>query len=156
MAGMTPSKPSVPVLPPVVAGLCLIGAGLLQAALKGPRILAPNWWYTGAFCVAAGFFVGGSALVLFRRTGTPPDPRELPTGLITDGPFRVTRNPMYLGMALILLGIALWRGDALLLAAPAAFVLVINFTRIPAEERLMEELFGDEFRKYRKKVRRWI
>jgi protein-S-isoprenylcysteine O-methyltransferase Ste14 len=147
---------SVPGLPPVIAGLCLIGAGVLQAWLKAPNMLSGNWWYTGAFCVAAGFFVGGSAIYEFHRAATPPDPRETPTSLVTGGPFRVTRNPMYLGMALILAGIALWRGDPVLLTAPVAFVLIINTIRIPKEERQMEQLFGDQYRLYKKKVRRWV
>jgi protein-S-isoprenylcysteine O-methyltransferase Ste14 len=153
---MAERKISVPVLPPVIAGLCFIGAGILQAWLKAPRMLAGNWWYTGAFCVAAGLFVGGSAIYEFRKAGTQPDPREIPTALVTGGPFRVTRNPMYLGMALVLAGIALWRGDQVLLAAPVAFVLIINTFRIPREERLMEDLFGDSYRLYKKKVRRWV
>lgn len=153
---MSNTKIPVILLPPVIAGLCLIGAGVLQAWLKAARVFPPSWEYVGMFFVAAGLLAGGSALVAFRQAGTPPDPRETPTGLVTRGPFRVTRNPMYLGMALILAGIALWRNDVVLLAAPVAFVLIVNFVRIPREERQMEELFGDSYRLYRKKVRRWI
>jgi len=154
--GVSNRKIPVLLLPPVVAGLCLVAAGVLQAWLKAPRVLPPNAEYAGMLCVAAGLVLGGSAVVVFRRTGTPPDPRETPTGLVTGGPYRVTRNPMYLGMALILAGIALWRDDVVLLAAPASFVLIINVIRIPREERQMEELFGDSYRLYKKKVRRWV
>lgn len=153
---MNDRKPSIIELPPVIAGLCLIGAGVLQAWLKTPRMLPPNWDYAGILSVATGLVIGGSAMVAMRQSATKPDPRETPSALVTGGPFRATRNPMYIGMALILLGIALWRGDAVLLAAPVAFVIIINATRIPREERQMEALFGDAYRLYKKKVRRWI
>ena len=149
-----PDRPRI--LPPIIAALCLIGAGILQAGLKAPRLLPPNWWWAGIFSVAAGLLVGGRSFVSFHQAGTPPDPRETPTALVTTGMYAVTRNPMYMGMALILLGIALWRGDVVLLASPVAFVLIINTWQIPREERRLAALFGAAYTAYRGRVRRWI
>ena len=79
-----------------------------------------------------------------------------PTSLVTTGPFRYSRNPIYLGMASVLFGVAVLQGTLVAFAFPALFVMVIQFFIIPGKERKLENLFGELYREYKKSVRRWI
>ena len=102
----------------------------------------------------------GTALVyrtwkLFMKHATPEDFSES-TYLVTEGPYRHSRNPMYLGMCLFLLGLALASGNPVSLVSPAFFLLVMHFRFIPYEERKMEKTFGKSYLDYRKRVRRWL
>jgi protein-S-isoprenylcysteine O-methyltransferase Ste14 len=92
----------------------------------------------------------------FRRAGTSPDPHEPTTALALDGPYRLTRNPMYLGMALVQGGLAL-AGNALWpLLALVPVIWVIRTQVIDKEERYLEAKFGGEYRAFKERVRRWI
>jgi protein-S-isoprenylcysteine O-methyltransferase Ste14 len=91
-----------------------------------------------------------------KRAGTNVDPREPTTTIVTGGPYRFTRNPLYLSMTLVYAGIT-----ALANALPAALLLpaVLAFMRrgvIEREERYLERKFGDEYMDYKARVRRWI
>jgi protein-S-isoprenylcysteine O-methyltransferase Ste14 len=95
-------------------------------------------------------------LETLRSAGTPPDPREPATRLVTHGPYLYTRNPGYLSMAMIYAGVAalanaLWA----LLLLPAALV-VIQREVIGREERYLKRRFGEEYIRYMAQVRRWI
>ena len=106
--------------------------------------------------LAAGLIIGLLAAGLFRRAGTDVKPWRSSTALVTDGPYRWTRNPMYLGMCLVYVGLAIAADSlaALLLLIP---VLIIIQTQVIArEERYLEGKFGDEFRAYTARVRRWL
>ncbi len=96
------------------------------------------------------------AVQLFKKKETSHDPAETPTTLVTSGPYRFTRNPMYLGMTSILLGIAIFIGTISLFLAPLAFCITINATFIPKEEKILENIFGSEYLDYKNKVRRWV
>jgi len=78
------------------------------------------------------------------------------TALVTTGPYRYTRNPMYLGLAFLYAGIALAFGLLWALAALPVVLLVVDRVVIPPEERHLEAQFGDEYRAYKSRVRRWI
>lgn len=76
--------------------------------------------------------------------------------LVTSGPFRFTRNPMYLGLTTVAFGIALYFGTAPFFAVPALLFLLVNFVFIPFEEAKMQRQFDDSYTEYRARVRRWI
>ena len=76
--------------------------------------------------------------------------------MVTTGICRVTRNPMYLGFALALLGWGLWLGHAVALGVPLAFVLYVNRFQIQPEERALRAKFGAPYEDYRRRVRRWL
>jgi protein-S-isoprenylcysteine O-methyltransferase Ste14 len=97
-----------------------------------------------------------SAVAMFRRAGTSPDPREPTTALAFDGPYRFTRNPMYLGMALILGGLALVGNALWPLIAVVLAVWIIRTQVIDREERYLEAKFGGAYRDFKSRVRRWI
>jgi len=109
----------------------------------------------GAGIALAGFALMFWAFKIFSKKGTPKDPKKVPTTVVTSGPFRITRNPMYIGMILIMLGVASMIG-LLVFLAPIAFFIRMNFIYIPQEEKLMEKLFGQEYLNFKTKVRRWI
>lgn len=145
------------VRPPVVAllsGLIAYGAERLWAV---PIPVAPALGLIAAIiCWTAGGGLGVSALSLFNHRHTTHDPFGKPSTLATAGPYRISRNPMYVGVALILLGFALVRGTFATLAAPLLFIAVINFLFIPHEEQLLGDTFGEEYRSYANRVRRWL
>jgi protein-S-isoprenylcysteine O-methyltransferase Ste14 len=109
------------------------------------------------------FFCLGGAVALpgitaFRAAGTTVDPRypEKASSLVVAGVYRYSRNPMYLGLLCLLLAWALYLSNLLGLAGLPVFVLGMNRLQIRHEEAAMEALFGDEYRAYKHKVRRWI
>ena len=93
----------------------------------------------------------------FRREGTEINPTSPANRkLVTSGPFRLTRNPMYLGLVLVTLGIALWVGAWPVLLAPIAIFATANWVHIPFEEEKMRRQFGASFDAYASNTRRWI
>jgi len=93
---------------------------------------------------------------LFKKKSTTVKPFQETTSLIINGPFRFTRNPMYIGMVAILLGEAMLFGSLLTFIGPIAFYLIISWIFIPFEEGSLEGTFGQEYLDYKKKVRRWL
>jgi protein-S-isoprenylcysteine O-methyltransferase Ste14 len=93
---------------------------------------------------------------LYKNVKTAIKPHDMPTTLVTSGPFRFSRNPMYLGMTAILLGAALLSGSAVAFAFPLIFLVLIAYTCIPLEERNMETAFGQRYLDYKNAVRRWL
>ena len=146
--------------PPVVALIWLLtslaGDRLLPAAWRERLALAGEARWVGLLPVAAGGVLGAWALKLFHAKGTTYEPFGTPTSLVAAGPYRYTRNPMYLGVLLMLTGIALLSGRLTLLAAPLGFLATMNGVQIPREERLLDREFGESFRLYRQRVRRWL
>lgn len=94
--------------------------------------------------------------IRFRKEKTTLDPNKIPAKFITDGPFRFTRNPTYLGMALTFIGIAVLLGSISPFLIPIIFIILINETTIKKEEKNMEKKFGKRYLNYKKSVRRWI
>ena len=103
-----------------------------------------------------GFTIAG--VVSFGRAKTTVNPLkpESATALVSSGIYRVTRNPMYVGMLFVLIGWALFLASVWTLIGPIVFVLFITRFQILPEERVLENLFGAEFDAYKTKVRRWL
>ncbi len=108
----------------------------------------------GLLILMAGLYFLGTAYKLFSIHRTPIN-YDKSTAIITEGIFKHTRNPMYVGMVLILSGLSLCFGNAIALIVPFLFYLIINRIFIPFEERKMEETFGEEYLEYKSKVKRW-
>ncbi|HLN11476.1 MAG TPA: isoprenylcysteine carboxylmethyltransferase family protein [Xanthobacteraceae bacterium] len=97
------------------------------------------------------------ALVLFRREGTEIDPTSPANRkLVTSGPYQFTRNPMYLGLVLLALGVAVWVGACPMFMAPVAVFATANWIHIPFEEAKMRRQFGAAYDAYVARVRRWV
>lgn len=110
----------------------------------------------GAFIIISGAAIMFSAAGLFQRLGTGIRPSSPTTSIATSGPYRWTRNPMYLGMAIVYAGIAFSLDGPIALALLPLVLILIQTKVIAREERYLEEKFGDEYINYKAKVRRWI
>ncbi len=144
-------------LPPVMLALCLIGIvavnyyGIAESVLfTGPVKNA------GYLMIFLGIFLPVWGAHLFRRHKTNIMPYNDPDNIVTTGPFGFSRNPMYLGMLLVLLGVAVLYGTALGFIFALAYFCVANWYHIPYEEERMLAAFKDEFIAYKARVRRWI
>ena len=144
-----------PDLPPVWALGFAAGQGVLAAVLPLVR-LDPGWAVpAGWTTVALGFGLMVWSAWWFRRKRTTIEPRERPTALIVEGPYRINRNPIYTGMAVALIGIGFMLGalSAVLLALLYPFVIDRRFVR--GEEAVLREAFGAEAEAYFAATRRW-
>ena len=136
--------------------MALVAMALLHFLLPGPRLLSTPWSWLGILPFAFGSGLTVGAARLFDRLGTPVRPFERSTRLVLDGPYRFTRNPMYLGMVLALAGIAIRLGTATPWLVPPAFAVFIQTQFIVPEEAMMERLFGAEYVAFKGRVRRWL
>jgi protein-S-isoprenylcysteine O-methyltransferase Ste14 len=147
--------PGVIAPPPLIYALGL-GAGFALEALLPEATFPMARWPLGAGGLLAGLALQGSFIAWFRRAGTPVAPYQPTKALVTDGPYRISRNPGYLGFALIYVGIALL-ADAPWVLAPLPLVLVIiDRGVIVREERYLERLFGQQYRDFKARTRRWL
>jgi protein-S-isoprenylcysteine O-methyltransferase Ste14 len=141
--------------PPVLA------AALAFASLAAHAIVLGTEAPLGRSPLAGGAFAfAGAAWLLwaawqFRQAGTAIRPTAQPTVLVEEGPYRFGRNPMYLGITLVLLGAAVALGVPTLALAAAAFALVVRRVHVPFEEARMQRTFGGWYSDYAARVRRW-
>lgn len=144
------------IMPPVYLLAGIIAMAALHWLLPGSVVLAAPWRWLGAVLVVGGLLFGLAAIRLFAKYKTTIKPGETSSHLMTDGPFRVSRNPIYVGMTLILAGIAMMLGSATPWLVLPVFVALIARNVIPVEETMMAEAFGAQYDQYRTRVRRWI
>lgn len=116
----------------------------------------PIIWGFGACFISVGVALDIYCALLFKKADTGLVPFHPATAIVDTGPFKVTRNPMYVGMALIQFGVFVILGNPLVLVFLAAFIFIIQKRFIEGEERYMEEVFGDKYLAYKSRVRRWI
>jgi len=153
---MYPIKLKIP--PPLVAfGMAVLMWVVARASPTMGFVLPAR--RTIAACVAlAGVLIAVVGVVAFRRAGTTVTPLqpERASTLVTSGIYKITRNPMYLGMLIVLTAWALSLSNALAFLVLPGFVLYMNRFQIRPEERALESLFGADFVAYRSRVRRWL
>ncbi len=149
-------NPGVIAPPPLIyLAFLLIGVGadaLWPVAVlpQGPRYAA------GAAVIALSLALVISAFGQFRRHKTSFKPHEPSTALITEGPYRYSRNPMYLALSLLYAGIAITADGPWTLALLAPLLIVMHYGVIIREERYLERKFGDDYRRYKSSTRRWL
>jgi protein-S-isoprenylcysteine O-methyltransferase Ste14 len=145
------------IAPPPLIYLGSLGIGFALDAVIGTGSL-PS---TVAVPVGTAAIIAGAGLLAsfreaFRRARTPIDPSAPSQTIVTDGPFRLTRNPAYLGMALTYAGIAIVANATWALVPLPVVVAVIDRGVIAREERYLERRFGKPYTDYKRRVRRWI
>lgn len=144
-------------LPPLPLVLILaITMLVLDRVLPLFRVLHPPIAYLGAAPVALGVLIVLISAGLFRRRATTINPFGEPAVVVQDGFYRFSRNPMYLGMLLVLIGVGLWLGNVFALLLAPAFVAIMTRWYIAREEQVLEDRFGDVYRTYCSRVRRWV
>ena len=145
-------------LPPPVWGLVyLIVMGALSAFYPWKSIADLTVLPLGIVLIVIGVGTAAWAVSLFRREGTEINPTSASNKkLVISGPFRYTRNPMYLALVLLTLGIAFCAGSLPMFAVPVLLFATANFAHIPFEEAKMRRQFGQAFDDYTRRTRRWI
>ena len=149
-------KPNVLVLPPLLY-VAALAAGLLVHWVAPHLILTSSTHYwAGGILVALGVAIAVWGRVLMARAGTNVNPFQPTTAIVTTGPFRFSRNPLYVGLTLTYLGGALLTNSLWVLALLAPVLLIMHFGVVRREERYLEMKFGDAYRAYRARVRRYV
>jgi len=152
-----PDSPGVIVFPPLLyVGTLLLGLGI---HLLRPMHLA-SWalWVRiiGAVLVVASGALSRWASGTMRRAGTNVLPNKPTLNIVTDGPFRFSRNPLYVAGALLYLGLTLICNSAWPLVLFVPLLVVLDWGVVRREERYLEAKFGDPYRAYKARVRRWL
>src|SRR5262245_13181743 len=142
--------------PPLIY-LASIAAGLaFQWMWPRPVLARVALGPLGAAFVVASLLLLGASVQRFRAAGTPVPARKPTTAIVQTGPYRFSRNPIYLAFSLLQLGIAVWINSWWLVATLAAALALVHYVVIPREEQYLEERFGAEYREYTASVRRWF
>lgn len=144
------------ILPPTYFFFCLIISAALHFLIPIKQII-----YYPFNLIGFLFFIVGAGLniwtdQLLKKEKTTVKPFEKPAVLIQTGPFKFSRNPMYLGMALLSLGFGIILGSVTSFIGIILFAFIMEILFIPGEEKIQMELFGEEYTKYKMNVGRWI
>ena len=154
----TKDSPSI-ILPPPLIFFVMLGAGFLLDYLFplklfqlpwAPRILGSSILFVISGCLALG------SMIVLLRNKTPFDPAKPTLKIIRQGPFRISRNPMYLALLLLLAAAALYTGSIWLFLAVPLLLIILNITAVRPEEEYLERKFGGQYLAYKAKVRRWL
>jgi protein-S-isoprenylcysteine O-methyltransferase Ste14 len=143
--------------PPIWMLAMLLAAYAMQRSFAWAQIVYFRSLPFAAVLTVAGIFLAAWGRTSFAAAGTEIIPASATNKkLVTSGPFRATRNPMYLGLLLVSLGIALYAGTRAFFLVPILLFLLCNFIFIPFEEAKMQRQFNDQYTDYLHRVRRWI
>ncbi len=148
---------SGPIVRPPIAFACSLLSGLVLGRIW-PLALSSS-----GVRESAGVLLGAASIVLFARSvgefrkfGTPIPSSRPSTTVVRTGPYRLSRNPIYLAFTLLQLGIGLWAGNGWLLVLLIPTLALISRGVIDREEQYMTEKFGEDYLRYRRSVRRWL
>lgn len=136
--------------------ISIIVMTVLHSLFPAMRIIPPLWNLLGLVPLALGVIINLVADKAFHKANTTVKPFEESSALITQGVFRDSRNPMYLGFVLILIGIAVLMRSLTPYVVVLAFAILIDRMYITVEERMLAEKFGTEWEEYRQSTRRWL
>lgn len=156
--GVAPTPLDNRIPPPVVTvitGVAMAAAALIAPATPMPALV--RYATFGVVMLVGGVF-GGRAFTAFAKAETTINPVAIDTAssLVSTGIYGVSRNPMYVGLAALLVALALAEGNLWLLLGPLFFVVFTTRFQIVPEERAMLAKFGDDYAAYRRRVRRWL
>lgn len=143
-------------LPPLLTVALLLLMFVVDRFVPIAHVVPAPYNKLGALLIVAGLGAGMAARIAFLRVHTNIHTFREPGTLLTDGVFRFSRNPMYVGMALVLLGAALLFGSLSPLFLVVAFVVISDRWYIAFEEAWLERKFGDSYRAYKEHTRRWL
>ena len=128
----------------------------LHFGLLIKKMLYPPYTYVGWVFIAVGPVLIMWCDLLFKKMETTVKPYEQPTQLLISGPFRISRHPMYLGMVMLLLGVAIVHGTLVSFVFPVVFGILMELLFIPFEEANLERILGRQYLEYKQRVRRWV
>ena len=158
MESNTNDRPSIRIPPPLLF-FAFIAAGFLLDYLFPIKLFRLAWWPMiicgGLIFTISGYLALGSISALLRNK-TPFDPARPTLKIVRQGPFRLSRNPMYLALLFLLAGVAVFTGSIWMCLAVPALVLVLDVGAVRPEEEYLERNFGGRYLEYKAKVRRWL
>jgi len=144
------------VLPPTYLLVFILIIVAVDLLFPLADVIGFPWKLLGMIPFALGIVINVIADSAFKKLGTTVKPLEESTALVTNGVFRLSRNPMYLGFVLILIGVAIFMGSLTPYGVIVVFAVVMDIVFIKPEEKMLEEKFGEVWLEYRRQVRRWI
>jgi protein-S-isoprenylcysteine O-methyltransferase Ste14 len=152
-------RPNILILPPLAFAIALAVALALEylapLGLLPPRYSALHVMF-GAFDLALSFALAGSAILAFQKAGTNVHPTHPALKIVENGPYRLSRNPMYLGILVMLFGLGLiFSLDWAIVLTPVLWA-VLHFGVVKREESYLEAKFGEAYTEFRDRTRRWI
>lgn len=142
--------------PPFLLVLAILLSYVVSTLIPGPKLVGLPFTILGFGAIFAGIGLFVWTIQLFGEHKTTLHPRGKPSSLITSGPYRFSRNPIYLGFLLIALGTSLLFANLLAFVGPVVFFFFITATVLPFEEEMLSKIFGERYQKYRKRTRRWV
>ncbi len=148
-------KRKVVSLPPNYFFVCIIGIAVFYFVFPGFNMISMPWNFTGLILMIFGMYLIPASYQIFKKYKTPEGYKKS-TYLVTEGLYRYSRNPMYLGSVIFLLGMSVLVGNVLSFVFPVLFFVIIDRMFVPYEEEKGEKEFGKKYLEYKKKVRRWI
>jgi protein-S-isoprenylcysteine O-methyltransferase Ste14 len=155
----TTESADVAVKPPILF-LAALGLGCILSLVLpiGPGLASPNrlGFGVGLLFVVLGLALGALSIRRFIQAGTSPVPGEPSTALVIEGPYRFTRNPIYIGFILIYFGLGLILTSLWVLALLIPVLLILQRGVVEREEAYLERQFGEDYRKYQARVPRWL
>lgn len=154
---MAPDDTSGVKVPPPLLYIAGLAAGFgLEAVLPSVSLDPAVSWSVGGPLVVAGLCLAASFFAAFRRARTPVDLRKPTSMIVTDGPYRLSRNPGYLSLALVYAGIAVAASALWAFATLVPVLAAVDRAVISREERYLERKFGGEYLNYKRGTRRWL
>jgi protein-S-isoprenylcysteine O-methyltransferase Ste14 len=142
--------------PPLVYSSLIVVGAILEYLWRLPFLPDAIAVPLGILLVVAAVALFVASVGKFRAAGTPVPGNQPTTAIVRVGPYRLSRNPIYLAFSLLHLGIAIWANSLWLVATLIAAILVMALVVIPREERYLERRFGADYLDYKNSVRRWI
>ena len=134
-----------------------IGAPILcHLLLPLAEVVTGFWRLSGIILMILGLILANSGAGEFRKAKTSFQLKTGGSSLVTSGPFRYSRNPMYLGLLIWLIGMAVLLGSLITFIFPLLFFVLANFLLIPPEEKKLQQIYGEQFISYRQRVRSWL
>jgi protein-S-isoprenylcysteine O-methyltransferase Ste14 len=146
----------IKIYPPLLTLMLILAMVALHYTLPQPRLINPPFNALGLVLIAGGVSMNLWSATWFRKNKTTIDPHGDAIYLAQEGLYCISRNPMYLGMLVTLLGVSIYLGGLLSFLAPPVFVWIVTLRFIHREERALLDCFGDEYIRYKARVRRWI
>jgi protein-S-isoprenylcysteine O-methyltransferase Ste14 len=148
--------PNVVILPPLLYGLALAVGFLVQWIAPRPIVSSNARYWIGGVLLASGVFLAIWGRRVMERAGTNVNPTLPATALVATGPFLFSRNPLYVALTLIYVGLALLANALWVLVLIVPVLLILHYGVVRREERYLEARFTDAYREYRSRVRRYV
>ncbi len=148
--------PRPPVPPPLLFAAFLAATWLLQRGFALPLLPDGLHAIPALFLSLGGLLLFFGALRALKKAGTSPSPYREPSALVTTGPYMRSRNPIYFAFLWIYLGLAAWMNSGWGIVLLPLLIIAMNRVVIAREEEILEQRFGEGYRSYRERTRRWM